>query len=95
MPEASDYIAATADETRSLAQPLSQHEYAKGLQKLAKELGVVIAAGIHDLPEDLHGDDRVQNTQVLIGTDGELLADYNKVSARAVQVWSVMSIDSS
>lgn len=39
----------------------------------------MIAAGIHDLPEDPQGDDRVQNTQVLIGTDGELLADYNKV----------------
>ncbi|EKD00247.1 nitrilase-like protein [Trichosporon asahii var. asahii CBS 8904] len=79
LPEASDYIAATADETRNLAQPLSQHEYALGLRKLAKELGVVIAAGIHDLPEDPQGDDRVQNTQVLIGTDGELLADYNKL----------------
>lgn len=62
---------------------MSQHEYALGLRKLAKELGVVIAAGIHDLPEDPQGDDRVQNTQVLIGTDGELLADYNKVSSDA------------
>lgn len=39
----------------------------------------MIAAGIHDLPEDPQGDDRVQNTQVLIGSDGKLLADYNKV----------------
>lgn len=59
-----------------------------GLQGVAKELGVTISVGIHDLPEVGEADDepagskRVFNTHVLIGTDGELLATYRKASAR-------------
>ncbi|RSH78283.1 Carbon-nitrogen hydrolase [Apiotrichum porosum] len=85
LPEASDFIATSAQECRDLSFPLSQHPYALGLQKLAKELGVTVSAGVHDLPEadepnhEPEGSIRVYNTHVLIGADGSLLARYRKL----------------
>jgi predicted amidohydrolase len=86
LPEAADFIATSAEECRELSFPLSRHPYTLGLRDLAKELGVVISAGVHEIPEDDEEDEegreslRVFNSHVLIGKTGELLARYRKVS---------------
>ncbi len=41
----------------ALSEPLSSHTYTNGLASLAKELGVWISAGIHELPGDDDGED--------------------------------------
>lgn len=70
-----------------LSKPLSKHTYTLGLQAAAKELGIYIAAGIHELPEenehdtDEEGSERVYNTHVAIGPDGEIKSVYRKVCA--------------
>lgn len=74
--------------------PLSSHPYTLGLRDLAKELGVVIAAGVHELPEanevqEEEGSIRVFNTQVLIGADGALLARYRKLHLFDVELDSI------
>lgn len=85
LPEASDFIATSAEECRGLSVPLSKHKFALGLQEVAKELGVVISVGVHDIPEEHEDDDepegslRVFNTHILIGRDGSILARYSKV----------------
>lgn len=84
LPEAADFIVKTTEECRALSLPLSRHPYTLGLQALAKELSVVISAGVHDVPEE--GEDnephslRVFNTHVLIDKDGSIKAKYSKVS---------------
>ncbi|KAL1405483.1 Carbon-nitrogen hydrolase [Vanrija albida] len=99
LPEAADFIARSADETFQLSAPLSKHEYTQGLQALAKELGVVISAGVHDLPEADEKDDepegslRVYNTHVLIGTEGQLLARYRKIHLFDVELQQAVGAD--
>lgn len=83
LPEAADFIVKTTEECRRLSLPLSKHAYTLGLQALAKELGVTVSVGIHDVPEE--GDDdepdslRVYNTHVLIDKEGSIKARYSKV----------------
>lgn len=83
MPEAADFIATSDEECHKLSSPLSRHRYTLGLQLLAKELGISISAGVHELPEDEEHDVeeslRVYNTHVLINVNGDLSARYRKV----------------
>ncbi|KAL7424150.1 Carbon-nitrogen hydrolase [Cryptotrichosporon argae] len=94
LPEAADFIALTTEECRALSFPLSAHPYTLGLRALAKELGIVISAGVHEVPEPGEADDepagslRVYNTHVLIGKDGALLARYRKLHLFDVQLTS-------
>ena len=78
LPEASDFINPSKTESRKFSHPLPKHEYTIGLQRLAKELGIVISVGVHEGPED-ESEERVYNTHVLIGKDGGILASYRKV----------------
>ncbi|WVQ71826.1 hypothetical protein IAR50_001368 [Cryptococcus sp. DSM 104548] len=78
LPEAADFIHPDKAHSRTLSLPLPKHTYTLGLQKLAKELGVTISVGVHEGPEDEH-EERVYNTHLLIGKEGELLARYRKV----------------
>lgn len=78
LPEASDFINPSKTESRKFSRPLPKHEYTTGLQRLAKELGIVISVGVHEGPED-ENEERVYNTHVLIGKDGGILASYRKV----------------
>jgi predicted amidohydrolase len=71
-----------------LSQPLATHDYALGLQSLAKHLGVWICAGIHEIPRDDEVEDlkeskereKVFNSHVAIGPDGLVKGCYRKVS---------------
>ncbi|BEI91658.1 uncharacterized protein CcaverHIS019_0404780 [Cutaneotrichosporon cavernicola] len=90
LPEAADFIVKTTEECRRLSLPLSKHEYTLGLQTLAKELGVAISVGIHDVPEEGEDDEpdslRVYNTHVLIDTDGSIKAKYSKLHLYDVEL---------
>jgi predicted amidohydrolase len=71
-----------------LSQPLATHDYALGLQSLAKHLGIWICAGIHEIPRDDEVEDgkeskereKVFNSHVAIGPDGLVKGCYRKVS---------------
>ncbi|KAI4248111.1 MAG: hypothetical protein L6R40_001200 [Gallowayella cf. fulva] len=52
LPEASDYIAPTASETISLAQPASSSSFILGLQSSARDHKLQINVGIHEPTED-------------------------------------------
>ncbi|CED85504.1 Carbon-nitrogen hydrolase [Phaffia rhodozyma] len=87
LPEAADFITDSAHECFLLSAPISNHTYLKGIQSLAKELQVTILVGIHDLPEpgsaedkeEEEGSERVFNTQVVVGTHGQIVEIYRKV----------------
>ncbi|KLT41725.1 carbon-nitrogen hydrolase [Cutaneotrichosporon oleaginosum] len=90
LPEAADFIVKATEECRRLSLPLSRHGYTLGLQELAKELGVSISVGVHDVPEDGQDDEpdslRVFNTHVLIDKDGSIKAKYSKLHLYDVEL---------
>jgi len=89
LPEASDFIVPTTSACYNLSQPLASHTYTLALQALAKELGVWIAVGIHELPGE-EDDEKIKeeskkglkvfNTYVAIGPEGNIVGSYRKVS---------------
>ncbi|KAF7327335.1 Nitrilase-like protein [Mycena kentingensis (nom. inval.)] len=92
LPEASDYISTTAHEGFLLAEPLSTHTYTSALRAVAKELGVYISVGIHERPgpdeakSEEPGSERVFNTHVTIGPDGDILGTYRKLHLFDIQL---------
>lgn len=104
LPEAADFISPTQHECYILSQPLATHTYALGLQSLAKELGVWICAGIHEIPRDDEVEDleesrkgeKVLNSHVAIGPDGMVKGCYRKLHLFDIQLKEEsQSIDSS
>ncbi|KAJ7173934.1 carbon-nitrogen hydrolase [Mycena crocata] len=92
LPEASDYIANDAHQGYLLAEPLATHSYTLGLRRVAKELGIFINAGIHERPglsepnSEEPGSERVYNTHVSIGPDGEIKSFYRKLHLFDIQL---------
>ncbi|RXK40671.1 nit protein 1 [Tremella mesenterica] len=92
LPEAADFITSSIEECHFLSPPLSKHPYTLGLRSLAKELGVIISAGVHETPESDEEDTeppgslKVYNTHVLIGPQGDLLARYRKLHMYDVEL---------
>ncbi|WWC69303.1 uncharacterized protein I206_103241 [Kwoniella pini CBS 10737] len=85
LPEASDFINQSYEESRKLSLPLNQHLFTKGLQEIAKELKVLISVGIHEGPES-KDEKRFYNTHLIIGIDGNLLASYRKLHLYDVEL---------
>ncbi|WRT67294.1 uncharacterized protein IL334_004262 [Kwoniella shivajii] len=85
LPEASDFINQSFEDSRKLSLPLSKHEYTIGLQKVAKELEVTISVGIHEGPEN-QDESRFYNTHVIIGKGGDILASYRKLHLYDVEL---------
>jgi predicted amidohydrolase len=94
LPEAADFIVPTQEETYNLSQPVSSHTYTQGLQKLAKELNVWIAAGIHELPDATDGEEIMKeskegkkafNSHVAIDPKGEVVTAYRKASGTSLR----------
>ena len=48
LPEASDFIT-KADEVTSLTKPLAQNEFVQGVRAKAKETGVWVSVGVHEM----------------------------------------------
>jgi len=70
---ATGYQFITADEVRSLAEPIPDGPTTEGLASFSREMGCFIVAGIPELAGS-----RVYNSSVLVGPDG-YLASYRKI----------------
>ncbi|KAJ7651004.1 carbon-nitrogen hydrolase [Roridomyces roridus] len=92
LPEAADYIANDAHQVYLLAEPLETHTYTLGLRAVAKELGISINAGIHERPgpdeaaSEEPGSERVFNTHIAIGPDGNIRSVYRKLHLFDIQL---------
>ncbi|OBR06275.1 Carbon-nitrogen hydrolase [Colletotrichum higginsianum IMI 349063] len=89
LPEASDYIASSPQESLSLAQPQSKSPFVLGLQEAAKAHSVAISVGIHvptDVPAEIADaaaakDAKLLNRLLWINADGTInhAATYDKL----------------
>ncbi|XP_070495988.1 nitrilase and fragile histidine triad fusion protein NitFhit [Chironomus tepperi] len=77
-PECCDYVGTNAEETLSLAEPLTG-ETVQFYQKLCKEHSMWGSfGGIHEII-DGHKDGKISNTHILINSDGEVAGTYRKL----------------
>lgn len=90
LPEASDFVVPTQERCYQLSQTIEEHEYVHGLKDLAKELGVWVFVGVHELPSERDGEAvvreseegrKVFNSLVVIDDEGEVRETYRKVSS--------------
>lgn len=75
MPEASDYIATSAEESFALAQSPDCREFLSALQKFAKLESMHINVGIHQVASE----HRLRNCLVWIDDQGIVTQNYQKV----------------
>lgn len=75
LPEASDYIASSAEESFALAQSPERTEFLSALQKSAKLESLHINVGIHDIASE----HRLKNLLVWIDDKGIITQNYQKV----------------
>ncbi|CAK4032375.1 probable nitrilase, putitive [Lecanosticta acicola] len=78
LPEASDYIGGSLEESVSLCKPASQSPFVLGLQEDAKKHSLPISVGIHE-PSDDPASKRIKNTLVWINEKGEIAQRYQKL----------------
>ena len=78
LPEASDYIGSSPDETKSLCRSVHESAFAKGLQEDAKKHSIAIAVGVHE-PSDDKDSKRLKNTSLWIDDQGQISQRYQKV----------------
>lgn len=78
LPEASDYIGGSPDETKSLCTPASQSPFLQGLQEDAKKHRLPISVGVHE-PSDDPNSKRIKNTLLWINEQGEIAHRYQKL----------------
>ncbi|KAF2401362.1 nitrilase-like protein [Trichodelitschia bisporula] len=76
LPEASDYIASSATESLSLAQPVSTSPFVLGLQSQARKARMAINVGIHEPAER---GARLKNTLIWIDDQGNIAQKYSKL----------------
>ena len=77
LPEASDYIGGSPDESKSLCKPASQSPFLLGLQEEAKKHKLPISVGVHEPSNDPNG--RIKNTLLWINEKGEIAQRYQKI----------------
>ncbi|CED85564.1 Carbon-nitrogen hydrolase [Phaffia rhodozyma] len=100
LPEAADYLTGDAHKGYLMSGTLKDHKYVLAIRSLAKELKVTIFAGIHERPgedeenPDGEGSEKVFNTQVIIGQDGEILDSYRKLHMCDLDVKNASSAES-
>ena len=75
-----------ADAIRAAAEPLDGPALSAA-SAWARELGVFLVAG--SVPEVVPGQDKLSNTSVMFGREGETLAVYRKIHMFDVQVGDV------
>ncbi|KJY01569.1 hydrolase like protein [Zymoseptoria brevis] len=78
LPEASDYIGGSPDETLSLCKPASSSPFLLGLQEEAKKHSLPISVGVHE-PSDDPNSKRIKNTLLWIDEKGQIAHRYQKV----------------
>ncbi|KAJ5595378.1 uncharacterized protein N7459_001586 [Penicillium hispanicum] len=75
LPEASDYIASSSEESLALAQTADCRDFVSALQKAAKQDGMHINVGIHEIASEK----RLKNSLVWIDDKGIITQNYQKV----------------
>lgn len=73
LPEASDYVGSSEEETLRLAEPIDG-ETVGAIQGIARQNAVWISIGVHEKTEA-----KVFNTQIIVNSSGELVAKYRKI----------------
>lgn len=76
LPEASDYIASSGEETVRLVKPVHESEFVRGLREDARRERLPIHVGVHEPGLDTH---RVKNTALWIDEQGEIAHRYQKI----------------
>lgn len=82
LPEASDYIASSAEESFALAQSKGCSEFLLALQESAKVENVHINVGIHEVASE----HRLKNCLVWIDNKGAVTQNYQKVHLFDVEI---------
>ncbi|KAF4636616.1 hypothetical protein G7Y89_g1469 [Cudoniella acicularis] len=77
LPEASDYISHSPEETISLVRSVQESTYVQGLQAEAKKFNIAINAGIHEPGDENSG--KIKNTSIWISENGEIIQRYQKL----------------
>ena len=83
LPEASDYIGRSADETVSLVRPVTDSKFVLGLQVEARREKLPINVGIH---EPAQGGKKVKNTLIWIDEEGKIVQRYQKLHLFDVEI---------
>ncbi|KAK3686965.1 Carbon-nitrogen hydrolase [Vermiconidia calcicola] len=78
LPEASDYIGATPDESLSLCKPADLSPFLLGLQEDARQYALPISVGVHE-PSDDPKSKRIKNTLLWIDEKGTISHRYQKL----------------
>ena len=76
MPEATDYIAGTANETVTLARSVEESLFVQGIQHEARTSNLSINVGIHEPSKD---GNRVRNTLIWVDDHGDIIQRYQKL----------------
>lgn len=76
LPEASDYLGSSGDETISLVKSVQDSEFVRGLQAAAKAHNLPINVGVHEPTTD---GKKVKNTLLWIDGEGEVVQRYQKL----------------
>ncbi|KAK4186778.1 carbon-nitrogen hydrolase [Podospora australis] len=76
LPEASDFISISAEESLHLVKPVAQSEFVLGLQEEARRERLPIHVGIHEPGPD---PDKLKNTVVWIDEQGRIAQRYQKI----------------
>ena len=75
LPEASDYIASSAEESLTLVKSVKNSEFVRGLQKEAKAARMAINVGVHEPAAN----NKLKNTLLWISEQGEIIQRYQKL----------------
>jgi predicted amidohydrolase len=77
----------TGDDLRAAAEPIGAGEASGWASSVARELGIDLVAG--SISEQLEGEDKLRNTSLHYGPDGELKGLYRKIHMFDVEVGGV------
>ena len=75
LPEATDYIASSAEESVALATTVEDSEFVRGLQNEARNARLAINVGIHEKASN----SKVHNSLIWIDENGDITQKYRKV----------------
>lgn len=78
LPEASDYIGGSPEESLSLCKPASKSPFLLGLREDARKHSLSISVGVHE-PSDDPESKRIKNTLLWIDEEGEIAHRYQKL----------------
>ncbi|KAK4508035.1 hypothetical protein PRZ48_001772 [Zasmidium cellare] len=78
LPEASDYIGGSPEESISLCKPADKSPFILGLREDAKKYSLPISVGVHE-PSDDSKSHRIKNTLIWIDEKGQIAHRYQKI----------------